>query len=165
MKTTGILVTIMAAIAIVPSASAQETCVNGIRVEGAITDPTGAVIPGAQVQSTSGQRTTSDATGHYVLPCDPTTATTITVHADGFATGTVSVRVRQGAVARVNLKLALQSVQSDVQVQADDSSPGNDGGAGTTVLGSKEVQQLPDDPDDLLRVLQTLAVRCLQKAP
>ena len=35
-------------------AHAQQSCVNGIRVDGTITDPTGAVIPGAQVLTTDG---------------------------------------------------------------------------------------------------------------
>lgn len=50
-------------------ASAQRTCTTGIRVEGTISDPTGAVIPGAHVQTASGEKTTSDTTGSYTLPC------------------------------------------------------------------------------------------------
>jgi len=39
------------------SASAQQSCADGMRVEGTITDPSGAVIPGAQVQAGSGELT------------------------------------------------------------------------------------------------------------
>ncbi|MDQ2835144.1 MAG: TonB-dependent receptor [Acidobacteriota bacterium] len=152
-----IWITAWATLAIGPLTSAQQNCANGMRVEGAIADPTGAVIPGAQVQSASGERTTTDATGYFVLPCVPAASTTITVQADGFARGTTSARSRPGGTAHVNLQLALASVQSDVQVGADATGVGNDGGAGTTVLGTEEVQQLPDDPDDLLRVLQSLS--------
>ena len=152
-KRTAILVVMLA-----PSlALAQQTCGNGIRIEGTITDPTGAVIPSVQVQSASGERTTTDATGHYALPCVPAVSTTITAQADGFARGTASARARQGGTVHVNLQLPIASVQTDVQVGADTTSIGIDGGAGTTVLGTREVQQLPDDPDDLLLELQTLA--------
>jgi hypothetical protein len=135
---------------------AQQPCTTGIRIDGLITDPTGAVIPGAKVQTGNGISALTDAMGHYVLSCVPATATTITVQADGFATGTGSARTRQGGTAHVNLQLAVASVQTDVQVGADSTSMDNDGGAGTTVLGTKEIQQLPDDPDDLLRELQIL---------
>jgi Carboxypeptidase regulatory-like domain len=72
-------------------AGAQQNCANGARVEGTITDPTGAVIPGAEVKATDAQKTLSDATGHYVLPCVPTGAATITAHASGFTAGTARV--------------------------------------------------------------------------
>jgi hypothetical protein len=57
----------------------------------------------------------------------------------------------------VNLQLPIASVQTDVQVGADAPGIDNSSGAGTTVLGTEEIQQLPDDPDDLLQALQTLA--------
>jgi hypothetical protein len=33
---------------------AQNQCLNGARIEGTVTDPAGAIIPGAQVQSSFG---------------------------------------------------------------------------------------------------------------
>jgi len=137
--------------------SAQQPCTNGVRIDGLITDPSGAVIPGAKVQTASGMSTVSDITGHYVLACVPATSITLTVQADGFAMRTLSARARQGGSAQVNLQLALASVETDVQVGVDATGLDSSNGAGTVVLGSKEIQQLPDDPDDLLRELQTLA--------
>jgi Carboxypeptidase regulatory-like domain len=136
---------------------AQQPCTDGIRIDGLITDPTGAVIPGAKVQAGNGMSTLTDTTGHYVLPCVPATSTTLTVQADGFASGTASARTRQGGSAHVNLQLTVASVETDVQVEADASGINSSSGAGTTVLGTKEIQELPDDPDDLLRELQVLA--------
>ncbi len=66
---------------------AQQSCVNSIRVMGTITDPTGAVIPGAQVHASNGETATTDTAGHYVLPCIPATSTTLTAQVDGFAKG------------------------------------------------------------------------------
>jgi hypothetical protein len=132
----------------------QQNCTSGIRVEGTITDPTGAVIPGAQVRASNGETATTDTAGHYVLPCIPTTSTTLTAQADGFASGTASGRARQGETVHVNLQLAVAAVQSDVQVNGDS---GIDSGGATMTLNTKAVQGLADDPDDFLRELQVLA--------
>lgn len=94
--------------------------------------------------------------GHYVLPCVPATSTTLTAQADGLAQGTASARARQGGTVHVNLQLAVASVQTDVPVGVDAPGADSSNGAGTIVLGSKEVEQLPDDPDDLLQELQML---------
>jgi hypothetical protein len=136
------------------AASAQQTCPNGIRVEGTIADPTGAVIPGAQVRATKGETATTDTAGHYVLPCIPATSTTLTAEAHGFARSTASAHARQGDSIHVNLQLAVAAVQSDVQVNGDS---GIDSGGDTTTLNTRAVQGLANDPDDFLRQLQVLA--------
>jgi hypothetical protein len=88
-------------------AHAQQSCVNGIRIDGIVSDPTGAVIPGAQVRAASGETATTDTTGHYVLPCVPATSSTLTAQADGFARGTASARGHIGGTVRVNLNVGL----------------------------------------------------------
>jgi hypothetical protein len=136
------------------SASAQRTCTTGIHVEGSITDPAGAVIPGAQVQTPSGAKTTSDATGNYTLPCVPGTTAVITAQAMGFSTGTARAKGHAGATVHVNVQLAIATVQASVQVSGDS---GLDSSDDTMTLNTKEVQGLADDPDDFLRELQVLA--------
>jgi Carboxypeptidase regulatory-like domain/TonB dependent receptor len=150
----GLVVTVMLAPSLM---SAQQTCANGIHVDGIVTDPTGAVIPGAQVQAANGERTTTDATGHYVLPCISTRSTTITVRREGFSTGTTQARGQSGDVAHVNVQLVVAAVQTDVQVGDDPTAMDAGQGTGTRTLGTREVQQLADDPDDFLRQLQALA--------
>ncbi len=49
-------------------AVAQQPCTTGIRIDGTITDPTGAVIPGAEVQTADGEKTISDAACYFLLP-------------------------------------------------------------------------------------------------
>lgn len=138
------------------AAAAQQSCANGIRIEGMIADPSGAVVPGAQVQAVRGERTTSDAAGRYVLPCVTRTSAVITAQAEGFASETRRTHGQVGSIVRVNFQLAIASVQENVQVNGD-AGEENGGGASTAVLNTQQVQQLPDDPDDLLRQLQTLA--------
>ena len=137
-------------------AVAQQPCPRGMRIDGMITDPTGAVIPGARVQAANGATAVTDGTGHYVLPCVPGTRTTITAAAEGFAGGAALAQNHGSSTVHVNLQLAVAAVQTNVDVNG---SAGGDSSetAGTIVLGTEQVQSLSDDPDDLLRDLQELA--------
>ena len=135
-------------------ALAQQSCIRGMHIEGVITDPTGAVIPGAHVQAGTEARGVTDATGHYAFACVPATSTTITADADGFAQAVARAHARAGGTAHVDLRLAVASVQTDIQV---DANADGDRTAGSTVLGPEDVQRLSDDPDDFLRELQAFA--------
>ncbi len=57
---------------------------------------------------------------------------------------------------RLSVQLAIASVQTDVDVNGD-TGIDSGRGAGTTLLNTQQVQQLADDPDDLLIQLQALA--------
>jgi hypothetical protein len=138
-----------------PLALAQRPCVQGIRVEGVVSDPTGAVIPGARVETVAGATTVTDPTGHYAFPCVPAVSATITATAAGFAEATAHAGSNAGRTAHVNLQLALASVQTNVSVSANGAD--DDRTASTMELGPEEVQRLSDDPDELLRELQGLA--------
>jgi Carboxypeptidase regulatory-like domain len=135
----------------------QQPCVQGIRIEGVITDPTGAVIPGARVRASSGATAVTDGSGHYVFACQPGTSITITSNAEGFATAETQAHARTGGVAHANLKLSVASVETDLEVSGNASGVDSGDSAGSRVLGTEEVQRLSDDPDDLLRELQTMA--------
>ena len=148
---------IVVGISIPWSALAQQACPSGIHIHGAVTDPTGAVILGARVQTASGERTTTNAAGNYALPCVAAASTTITAQATGFKSASQQARGRPGQTVQVNLQLAIDAVETDVQVNANSASVDTESGAGTTTLNSDEIQQLSDDPDDLLRELQALA--------
>jgi len=117
---------------------AQQPCVSGIRIEGVVTDPTGALVPGAQVQ-VANETVTTDVAGHYVLSCIPTGSTTVTVQADGFAVATARVRNSTRGAARLNVQLSLAQVQTDVQVGSDSTATDADRGAGTRNLNAEEV--------------------------
>ncbi len=139
------------------TAVAQQPCIHGIRIDGVITDPTGAVIPGAHVHASSGAMALTDATGHYVFVCEPGTSITIQADAEGFARAEMPAHARAGGVAHINLKLSVASVETDVEVNANAGGVDSDAWAGSTVLGREAVEQLSDDPDDLLRELQSMA--------
>jgi Carboxypeptidase regulatory-like domain len=134
------------------TALAQQSCIRGMHIDGVITDPTGAVIPGAPVQAGTGATGVTDATGHYAFACVSVTSSTVTADADGFAQAIARAHARAGGTAHVNLQLAVASVQTDVQVNANE-----DRTAASAVLGTEDVQRFSDDPDDFLRELQSLA--------
>lgn len=138
------------------SASAQLVCTNGIKVIGVVTDPTGAVIPGATI-NVGNTSTISDGTGHYSITCVPETTFSITAQASGFSPMTVQAHGRLGSTAHLDLHLPVAAVQADVQVGDGASSLDADHGMGTRTLGTDQIRQLADDPDDFLRELQTLA--------
>jgi hypothetical protein len=139
------------------SALAQNPCLTGFRVEGAVTDPTGAVIPGAQVRGSDGERSVSDAAGRYVLPCVRSTSIAVTVGAEGFDGKTINVSARSGRPITANVQLEIATVQTSVQVRADTAVTDTDQAGSALELNTSEVRQLADDPDDFLRQLQMLA--------
>src|ERR1700761_3193899 len=98
---------------------AQVPCIDGFRIEGVIADPTGAVVPGARIQASGGEKTTSDAAGHYGLSCAALGGVVITVQAQGFNGKTVSVSGQRGTTAIANVQLEIATVQDSVQVNAD----------------------------------------------
>lgn len=136
---------------------AQQPCATGVRIEGVVTDPSGAVVAGAQVQASNGEKTTTDAAGHYVLPCVPVSSAAITVQAEGFAPRAAKAHARTGETAHLNVQLEVASVRTDVQVNSGGNTANHDFSGTTSILNTEDVQRLPDDPDDLLRVLQALA--------
>jgi hypothetical protein len=151
------LVAALAALLSVASSLGQQPCPGGLRIDGTITDQTGALIPGAQVEAPGGAKAVADASGRYVLPCVPANATTITVIANGFATRTASISKPTDGAIHVDVQLQIASVQTDVQVNGDTATVDTDQGAASTALSNTEIQQMPDDPDDFLRQLQILA--------
>ena len=136
---------------------AQQACINGVRIEGTVRDPSGAAIAGAKIQSADGEQTSSDATGGFVFACVPSASTTLTVQAEGFAQTVAHPQASAGGTAHVDLQLTIPSAQTDIRVSADTATADIESGPGTDTLGADEIQQLPDDPDDLLQQLQLLA--------
>ncbi len=142
-------------LAISVAAKAQTNCPHGARLEGDVVDPTGAVIPGAKVSWSRGESVMSDPAGHYILTCVAEGDGQLTVEASNFARLTEPLRVRAGTTLREKLTLALAAVQTEVRVNADGSPESS--ATDTISLNTEQVQQLPDDPDDLLAQLQILA--------
>lgn len=67
----------------------QQPCASGIRIEGLVVDPTGAVIVAATVATPTGAHTSTDEAGRFVLACVPANSEALTVAAEGFSPTTV----------------------------------------------------------------------------
>ena len=135
----------------------QKACEGRYRIDGTVSDPTGAMIPGASIQAGSGETATTDAAGRYVLPCVNAASAVLTVTAQGFAPLTSKVQMQTGEPAHFDFKMALEDVQTQVQVNGDEPGSDRDDRAGSVTLRDKELKRFADDPDDFLRQLQALS--------
>ncbi len=132
-------------------------------VTGVITDPTGAVIPNAQIVATHPDGTTrtvvSDAQGRYLMQELPAGKYSVEVTAEGFkGSRDVNVEVSAGRMLSRDMRLAIAVVQQEVRVAAVstiDTEPANN--ASATTLTGPTLEVLSDDPDDLAQDLQALA--------
>src|ERR1700722_9160432 len=83
------------------------------RMDGLVTDPSGAAVPGATVevlQIATGQKlhATSDEKGYWALPSLPTGAYKVTVSHEGFKAATnANVVIDAGVPATVNITLTV----------------------------------------------------------
>jgi Carboxypeptidase regulatory-like domain len=132
-------------------------------LQGRVLDPSGAVIPQAQVTVTSGAGKSSiavsDGAGSYQVRGLAAGAYTVNATTTGFAPFTSTVTLTAGQTKTLNIALQIQMEQQQVQVEADaptvDTSP--DQNANAVVLKGKDLDALSDDPDELENQLQALA--------
>ena len=132
-------------------------------LQGRVLDPSGAVIPQAQVTVTSAAGKTasavSDGAGAYQVRGLAPGAYTVNANTTGFAPFTASISLAAGKPTTLNIAMQIQMEQQQVQVEADtptvDTSP--DENANAVVLKGKDLDALSDDPDELESQLQALA--------
>jgi Carboxypeptidase regulatory-like domain len=132
-------------------------------LQGRVLDPTGAVIPRAQVTVTSAAgksaSAVSDGAGSYQLRGLAAGAYTVNATTAGFAPFASTVTLTAGQTKTLNIAMQIQVEQQQVQVEAEtptvDTSP--DQNANAVVLKGKDLDALSDDPDELESQLQALA--------
>jgi hypothetical protein len=144
------------------SAFSQTT--NG-SIRGTITDPTGAVIPNADVQVTApgghvAAEVNSDGAGGYRAGRLAAGTYIVTASAKGFAASEPkAVTVIAGQSKQFDLTLQIEVEKQQVQVDSEtttvDTSPDNN--ANAIVIKGKDLDALSDDPDELQSELQSLA--------
>ena len=157
----------LASLLATPPAAAQTSPQTGtLRVT--VKDPSGAVVPGAMVQVRGTEDRTasvlradilSDGQGLAVAPGLTPGRYAIEVAFPGFETRVIpDVRVRAGDNGR-DAVLAIQKLDESVSVGRDPatvaSDPNND--RFNTVLSKDQIDALPDDPDEMERVLKEMA--------
>ena len=135
-------------------------------LRGQVTDPSGAAIANATVVMTPAAtsstpiKTQTDGQGGYEFKGLRAGQYSLTVVAQGFALyENDNVVVTVGQPLRLNVAMTIEVEEQKVQVSDTaptvDVNPANN--AGAIVLSGKELDALPDDPDELLTDLQALA--------
>jgi hypothetical protein len=133
-------------------------------LRGKVTDPTGAVIPNASVTATnsSGQKSTAvtDNRGVYEIKGLAPGSYTVTTSAPGFAQSTEqNVTIPPGQVQQfdIGLDIAVQKEKLEVQDENVSVNTSASDNASSIVIKGKDLDALPDDPDELEQDLQALA--------
>ena len=132
------------------------------RVHGVVTDPDGALIPGATVTlAGSGPevKAVSGSDGSYSAVVAPGTYT-VTFSMPGFATYTstgVAISAVNGMTLNAKLQIGVQSQVITVNSDSVQLSVDPDSNASAVVLTGKDLDALSDDPDELSDELTALA--------
>ena len=131
---------------------------NAATLRVTVVDPSGAVIVGARVHVADASADTG-ARGDAVFAAIEPGRYTIQVEAAGFEPATIrDVRVRSGENRR-DVKLAIARLAETVQVGRDPreraSDPRSD--AFATILSQQQIDELPDDPDEMEQALREMA--------
>ena len=137
---------------------AQSVTAGDIR--GSVTDPTGAVIPNAEVlvknNATGASQTASSGSGgSYRVSLLSPGSYTVSVTAAGFTTITTTVSVAAGEVTTDDVKLTLGSGNSVIEVTGEPIIVNTENGDVTTSFTAEEIQSLPNPGNDLTYVAQT----------
>lgn len=168
MTPTRVLAFLLAASALVaPHTVAQERAQAGtLRI--AVQDQTGGILPGALLTVKGGERHNSqitltdvgaDAQGVATVRDLPPGRYAVSVSFPGFEPRVLpDVRVRAGDNRR-DVTLALEKLDENVSVGRDPSTSASDPNSDrfSNVLSKEQIDALPDDPDEMERVLKEMA--------
>jgi hypothetical protein len=164
---TAVLGAILVALSLPSPAVAQgRTQAGTLRVS--VQDQTGGILPGALLQVKGIEGSTShvaiadvaaDAQGVATVPDLPPGRYAITIGFPGFETRVLpDVRVRAGDNRR-DVTLALQKLDENVSVGRDPATSASDPNNSrfSNVLSKEQIEALPDDPEEMEKVLKEMA--------
>jgi hypothetical protein len=136
---------------------------SGGSLRGQVSDPSGAVVPGAAVTLMQGSTVLNGQSGNdgvYLFKAVPLGSYTLSVQANGFATfSKPGIVIAAGQARQLNVALAIAVQQQDVTVndQSAGASVNPDENASALVVKGSDLDALSDDPDELQNELQALA--------
>src|SRR5947209_3236114 len=141
-------------------ASAQQSAMGTLR--GQVADELGGVIIGATVTATDAngkeKTATTDNDGNFVIAALAPGKYTLRAVAPGFASyENVGVDVQPGRAAPLKITLGISLEKEEVTVASEGPINVDDASAGAIVLKGKDLEALPDDPDELASALSALA--------
>jgi hypothetical protein len=136
---------------------------SGGSLRGQVSDPSGAVVPGAAVTLMQGSTVLNGQSGNdgvYLFKAVPLGSYTLSVQANGFATfSKPGIVIAAGQARQLNVALAIAVQQQDVTVNDQSGGPSvnPDENASALVVKGSDLDALSDDPDELQNELQALA--------
>jgi hypothetical protein len=151
----------VAVLVLFPAAVHAQSGTTSLR--GVVSDPSGALVPGASVAVTgpgARQSARTDSQGAYRVDGLPPGVYSIRISGAGFADWQQNeIQLAAGKSATVNVSLTLLQRSEKVTVAADAAILATDAAsnADALVLTKSDLDALPDDPDDLAADLQALA--------
>jgi hypothetical protein len=130
-------------------------------LRGVVTDPSGALVPGALVQLRGlggEQRATTDISGQYAFPAVRPGKYLMRVIVKGFSVSQKQNFEISGPVS-LDVQLVIAAEAQVVNVEDEAGRVGTDptSNASAIVLGERELEALSDDPDELMQQLQAMA--------
>jgi hypothetical protein len=133
-------------------------------LHGQVTDPSGAVIPQATVTASTDKgkvsSAVSDNLGNYEIKGLAAGSYTVNAEAKGFSKSTAqTVAVAAGQAKQIDVALEIEVKPEKVEVQDESAnvSTESSNNASALVIKGKDLEALPDDPDELQQDLQALA--------
>ncbi len=127
-------------------------------LSGTVTDPTGAVLPGASITAKSPEQTyevTSDRSGRFVIPFAQPNTYVITIEANGFASAVFpNVVLQVSATVDVPARLQVSGSRNDVTVSSDQFLLATTEASVGTVLDPEKVQNLPLNGGQVYQLIQ-----------
>src|SRR5438874_13410131 len=158
-----ILINLLASVALVSVICISAVAQNRASVRGQVSDEFGASIVGATVTVTDANGAAKTATtgpdGTYTINGLAPGKYKVHAASAGFATSEdAEVDVAANRREPVNITLKIAAIESQVKVNADTPlSTDTNNNANQQVLSGKDLDALPDDPDELAAALQALA--------
>jgi len=157
------LLTCLASVVLIVAFSTASFAQGRANLRGQISDEFGASVVGATVTLTDAsgaQKTaTTNADGLYSFNGLAPGKYKVHANAAGFATSEdTEVDVTTARRDPLNISLKIAAIESQVKVNADAAiSTDSSNNANQTVISGKDLDALPDDPDELAAALQALA--------
>ncbi len=136
-----------------------QSIVSG-EINGTVTDPSGAVVPGASVTLKSNdtgatQTATTNGTGAYRFPFLKPGSYTVSINQSGFQKVVQTVQVSVGQSTRSDLRLSVGQSSQTVEVTAQTPIIQTDNGNTQTSFNTAEIESLPTPGGDITYVAQT----------
>ena len=158
LRHSGWLLSVVLGAVLVVEVHAQTTTSGGL--SGVVTDPTGAVMPSAQVvikdiAKGAKQTTITDDRGAYRFSFLLPGRYELSVSRDGFRKQTRLVEVLLGPAVSVNISLALAATSTEITVTDEAPLIQAENGDVSSTMNEKQVSEVPNPGNDLTYVVQT----------